>query len=175
MNVPKVRIGWVIAIVAIAALNFEAIRVLAQVHDRIYSLRTVDEYRAFERISKLCFVLEFGALPIANILAVGLLIGFWRRGSRRFLWGFETLGLTALALFIALASFFTDELLWPYLNLVIEPIVRAHGAVFTTIEYRSFEVVLAAMLVLPQIAIALIGGFLSRHGRIAIRSDTIHV
>jgi len=151
--------------VALAALNFAAIRVLTDFENRIYHAQTIEEYRTFERMSKMCVALKFGALPMANILAVGLLIGYRRRGSRRFVWGFEAFGVTALALFIAGASFFFAESVGPYLNLAIEPLVKAHGAVVTNVELWCFQAILGVMLVLPQVAIALIGGLFTRYLR----------
>jgi hypothetical protein len=43
-------------------------------------------------LSLMIGALALGAIPMANVLAVGLLIGVWRRGRRPFLWGFETFG-----------------------------------------------------------------------------------
>ena len=55
-------------------------------------------------------LLILGALPMANVLAVGILIGQRRPGSRPFLLGFEAFGAMALALYVALASFFGDPM-----------------------------------------------------------------
>jgi hypothetical protein len=66
-------------LVAIAALNFGAIRALW------YDLATGRNSNRLE-------VLGLGALPMANVLAVGLWINLGRRGSRPFLLGFEVFG-----------------------------------------------------------------------------------
>ena len=70
MKVPRFRIAWVMVFVAIAALDFTAIRVVSDNGDLTSSL------------------LGLGGLPMANILAVGLLMGQQDRDSRPFLsWG----------------------------------------------------------------------------------------
>ena len=73
--VPRFRIAWVMVAVAIAALNLAVIRVLLG--------------------SPVGELVVLGALPMANVLAVGLLIGLRRRGSRPFLLGFEAFGAMA--------------------------------------------------------------------------------
>jgi hypothetical protein len=137
--------------VAIVALNFTAIRVVMD-----HSRPTSD-------------LLGLGVLPMANILAVGLLIGHRRRGSRPFLLGFETFGAAALALYVVLASCLRDETVIPYLNLALDPLIeniigRFPLFVFIPIAYSVATVLLA----LPQMVLALIGGFLSREYRITI-------
>ena len=73
---------------------------------------------------------------MANVLAVGILIGQQRPGSRPFLLGFEAFGAMALAFYVALVSFFPDsyEPIGSYLALLI---VRTHG------EYSSGGTVLS--------------------------------
>ena len=89
MKTPRFRIAWLMVAVAIAALDFAAI-------GAILGSGTGD-FGIF---------LLLGALPMANVLAVGILIGQRRPGSRPFLLGFEAFGAMALALYIALVSFF---------------------------------------------------------------------
>ena len=69
-----------------------------------------------------------GALPMANVLAVGILIGQRRPGSRPFLLGFEAFGAMALALFVALASFACPrEVVIPYLAPLLAPMEKIIG------------------------------------------------
>jgi hypothetical protein len=50
-----------------------------------------------------------GCLPMANILAVGLLLGIRAKGIRRFLFGFEMAGALSLAMFLfAIRSVFVS-------------------------------------------------------------------
>jgi hypothetical protein len=90
--------------VALAALDFGAIRAPLPRHEHV-----LDEQRSV--------LLLLGALPMANVLAVGLLIGHRRRGSRRFLSGFVVLGAIASAVYVEVASLFAEELGIPYMML----------------------------------------------------------
>jgi hypothetical protein len=112
--------------------------------------------------------LLLGALPMANVLAVGILVGQQRPGSRPFLLGFEVFGAMALAFYIvAYAWFFpeshelVDSYLAPWLELMEKAIGRNPPFAFVPIVW--FGTVL--MLGWPQVAFALIGGSLSRRAR----------
>src|SRR4051794_10506007 len=96
-------------IVAIAALNFGAIRAVMD-----------QGGPTNERLA-------MGAIPMANFLAVGLLLGFRRRMSRPFLLGFELFGATALASYSIVASLFSVEVVFPYLHSVIQPLSDFFG------------------------------------------------
>ena len=81
MKMPRFRIAWLMVAVAIAGIDFGVIRTL---------------------LAELFLVM--GALSMANVLVVGLLIAQQRPSSRPFLWGFEVFGAMALALYILLAT-----------------------------------------------------------------------
>ena len=102
---------------------------------------------------------------MANVLAVGILVGQQRPGSRPFLLGFEVFGAMALAFYVvAFAWFFPEsqELVGSYLAPWLELMEKAIG------RSRPFALVpivwLGTVLMLgwPQVAFALIGGSLSR-------------
>jgi hypothetical protein len=135
-------------VVAIAALDFAAIRAI---------------YGSSEG-----GLLVLGALPMAHILAVGLLISRRRPGSRPFLLGFETFGAMALALFVTWASCCDPEAVNPYLDLFLDPLeqIVGQGRPFVFIPIAFFGA--AVMLGWPQVVFALIGGFLSRRFKITI-------
>ena len=144
MKVPRLRIAWVMVAIAIAALDFAAIRASLDIPE--------------------VGLLVLGALPMANVLAVGILVGQQRPGSRPFLLGFEVFGAMALAVYVILATYLRHEAVEPYLGLFI-PIVEIIGPLpFIPIPIQVSVVVIA--LGLPQVAFALIGGFLSRKNRI---------
>ena len=149
MKVPRFRIAWVMVAIAIAALDFTAIRM------------------ASDRIIPSGELLELGALPMANVLAVGLLIGQRRRGSRPFLLGFEAFGAMALAVYVVLAGFSPHRVI-DYLELLLDPIRRTIGLDRTVALIATIYPVGVVMLGLPQLAFALIGGFLSRRYKITI-------
>ena len=152
MKPPRSRIAWIMVAVAIAALDFAVIRASFDIPE--------------------VGLLVLGALPMANVLAVGILIGQWRPESRPFLLGFEAFGATALALFVAVAvaSLFLDNyrLIISYLTPVIERIENSIGPnrPFVFIPIGLFAMVV--MLDWPQLAFALLGGFLSRRFKVIV-------
>jgi hypothetical protein len=154
MKMPRFRIAWLMIAVALAALDFAGIRAFLDIPE--------------------VFLLVMGALPTANVLVVGILIGQQRPSSRPFLLGFETFGAIALVLFVAfftLAIFFPDGGYGPinsYLVPVIQPIEKIIGQnrPFVLIPIACFAYVF--MLCWPQMAFALVGGLLSRRYRITI-------
>ena len=155
MKIPRFRIAWVMVAVAIAALDFGAIRALLARHGS-----ALDDQRS------MCLLL--GALPMANVLAVGMLIGQRRPGSRPFLLGFEAFGAMALAFYIALASCFPREVVLPYVTPVLAPIERTIGNDRPFVMIPIVCVVAVALLGWPQVAFALAGGFLSRRFKVTI-------
>jgi len=107
-----------------------------------------------------------GNLPMANILIIVPLVSFPYRGCRRFLWGFEVFGLAAVALKVALTILDGP---WPrfwisYLRLVTDPLTRAWGASqnWTDPQWLIGVPIVSLWVTLPQLAFALIGGFLFR-------------
>jgi hypothetical protein len=137
--------------VALVALDFTA-------------LRAVLDHDAAE-----INLLGIGALPMANVLAVGLLVGYRSRDSRGFLLGFELVGAVALAAYIAGATMLARVLIFRYLHLATDPYIRTFvsqlpATTFHNVILCSIGVV---MFGLPQLAFALIGGLLSRNYRAA--------
>jgi hypothetical protein len=144
--------------VAIAALNFGAIRAWSQLR-LIHGIGPAGH--SITLINNTVDILVLGGLPMANVLVIGQLLGLRRQGSRPrpFLWGFEALGVVALVLFIAWASFFTESSVMPRLYPVLTPfdrMVRANwpGAPAPILN----NVVTAVLLGLPQLTLALVGG-----------------
>jgi hypothetical protein len=74
VKLPPIQIAWVMFAIAIAACDFTAIRAFLD-----YPGPFGEE-------------LLLGALPMSNVMAIGIMIGRWRPGRRSFLLGFETLG-----------------------------------------------------------------------------------
>jgi hypothetical protein len=147
---PRFRSAWIMVAVAIAAINFGAMRAL------------------FDPGS-VGVLLLFGALPMANVLIVGILIARQRVRSRPFLLGFEVFGALALSIYVLL-SFIAD---WPgpiisYLELVWNPLNGVIGAYPPPAQSAIGVFVGILMLLGPQLAFALIGGFLSRSFKITV-------
>ena len=148
MRLPRFRIAWVMVAVAIAALDFAAIRALPG--------------------SPSGELVLLGALPMANVLAVGLLIGLRHRGSRPFLLGFEAFGVMALAFYIALTGFSPHPGVISYLDLLLQPTSRTIGTGRPGVLIAIICSIAVVMLGLPQFTFALIGGFLSRRFKITV-------
>jgi hypothetical protein len=150
MKVLRFRIAWVIVFVALAALNFAVFRTAGDAH----SITGV--------------LLASGAMPMATVLAIGLIIGYRRHGSRPFLLGFESFGAMALALFAILAVCFGENLLESYIRIFIRPLSKIIGSDRPLIHIPLAISVAYVAPGLPQVAFALMGGFLSRKYRITI-------
>jgi hypothetical protein len=145
---PRFSIAWLMVAVAIAAIDFGVIRASLE------HLTTAP-----------VGLLVVGALPMANMLIVGMLIARQRPGSRPFLWGFELFGATALAVYIHLAtSSHRDDggPLTSYVRLAIDPIAPVIRGYQPFVSFAIEVFVGVVMFVGPQFAFALIGGFLSR-------------
>ena len=152
MDVLRFRIASIMLVVAIAALDFGAIRAMIE----------------FKSIKAELLVL--GALPMTNVLAVGLLIGQRRPGTRPFLLGFVAFGAMTLALYIATASFFPHGAVMLSMRPLTIYLVKTIGLdrpfVFVSAQCSAGVV----MLGLPQLSFAQIGGLLSRKFMMTIRS-----
>jgi hypothetical protein len=146
VKLPRMEIAWVMFVIAIAAFDLTAIRAFLD-----YNSPFGDE-------------LLMGALPMSNVLAVGLLIGQRRRGSSPFLMGFETFGALALASCVALTISFprNNGPIYSYMKFFIDPIAAVIGQdrPFVLIPIACSVAVL--MVGLPQVAIALTGGYVFR-------------
>jgi hypothetical protein len=140
VNVPRIRIAWVMVAVAIAALDFGAIRAMSGSDTGMFLL--------------------LGDMPMANVLAVGILVGQRRPGSRPFVLGFEILGAIALVVYVNLAIFFSDEALKPYLAPFLGPIEKTIRQSWPLVHDPIVYSLAVVMLAWPQVAVALIGGYL---------------
>jgi hypothetical protein len=152
MRLPRVRIARLMVAVAIAGLNFGAIRAMLA-----------------PGMGPTGDLLVVGALPMVNVLAAGMLIARQRPRSRPFLLGFEAFGTMALALYVVLAISFRREVVMFYVQPVLDPIIRRMGTGPPLVSIPVRVSVCVVLLVLPQMALALIGGFVSRRFTITIR------
>ena len=150
MKAPRFRIAWIMLAVAIAALDFGVMR-------EVVGSRSVRG-----------ILLLLGILPMANVLAVGMLINQRRPGNRPFLLGFEVFGAMALIVYIALVYYFDRGIETTYLRPLIDLLMKTIGQdrpiVFISVLYAGSMLILGC----PQLVFALIGGRLSRRFRITI-------
>jgi hypothetical protein len=155
MNFPRFRIAWLMAFVAIVALNLAGIRALSGV-----PVQTAEP-------------IELGAFPMGNILAICCLVGLRRPSPRPFLRGFVASGAVATAMLVYWATFSPESL--NHYPLMFFTSVR------TFINPRSSPWMLpplillaVSMFTLPQLGIAMAGGWLfSRYRIVAIRREPI--
>jgi hypothetical protein len=160
VQTPPFRIAWAMVLIAAIALEFGAIRALSEMQLRA-------NIEGSHRLSLMVGALALGAIPTANVLVIGLRTGLWRRGSRPFLWGFETFGAMALAFYIAGVSLLTEELVRPLFDLLVKHLFATlwNGPYRNNVGHLIGYSVTIALLALPQVAFALIGGFLFRYFR----------
>jgi hypothetical protein len=109
-------------------------------------------------------LLSSGAVPMASILAVGLVV-LTRRptgpiSQRRFLAGFEAFGTAALSFYIACALLFPEAIHRKLVDLLMQYIWTGRPL---------FSWSLMALCLLPQLLVALLGGWLSSRYRIVRR------
>jgi hypothetical protein len=154
VRLPRFKIAWMMFLVAIAGINFAGIRPLLDDNGQADTVRVL---------------LSLGALPVANVLVVGMLIARKRPGSRPFLLGFEVFGALALAPYIVAATFSRsgNGPLDRYLSLQLDPL-RPVIQPYTFVSVATELFVAIFMLVGPQLVFALIGGLLSRRFKITI-------
>jgi hypothetical protein len=153
VKVPRFRIAGLMVLVAIMALNFGAIRALLTTQSPLSS--------------KAPGVLGLGALPMANLLAVGMLVGRPRSRPCTSSRGFAASGAAALGLYITGAWLFSERLLMSYLYLGLGPISRTIGQSWPVAPISILYVIAVVMLSLPQVTLALIGGVILSKFKIA--------
>ena len=151
MKLPRFRIAWVMVFVAIVGVNCWAIR------------------RLLDNGSPTAFEVGLRGLPMANILIIVPFLSYTYRGRRRFLWEFEVFGAAAVCVNVALTILYAPgPSIWiSFLRLVADPLIRAWGTPgnMTYPQWLIGTIILSLWGTLPQLAFALIGGFLLHMGR----------
>src|SRR5262249_39720594 len=142
---PRIRIAWVMVLVAIVGFNCWAIRMVI----RDYGGPVADQ-------------VGIGALLMANILIIVPLLSYPYRGARRFLWGFEVFGVAAVTLYVALTILFQARVpfLTPYIRLAEAPLIGAWRPPWANPRLLVGYTLVSLWVTLPQLAFALVGGFL---------------
>ena len=141
--------AWMMAIIALAAINFAVLRAV------------------WDHYGEKTELLVAGVLPMANVLTIGILAGYGRRDRRSFLVGFLLFGGLAAIVYVFLVLRFADEVVLPYLELFLNPVwnvLKEPNQIFVLITWLIAIVVLVA----PQVAFALLGGYLSRRYKVTI-------
>jgi hypothetical protein len=151
VKMPRFRLAWVMVLVAIVGFNCWAIRII--IWD--YGGPIADQ-------------VGIGALLMANILIIVPLLSYPYRGARRFLWGFEVFGVAAVTLYVALTILFQARVpfLTPYIRPAEDLLIKAWRPPWTDPRLLIRYILVAVWISLPQLAFALVGGFLARYLRI---------
>jgi hypothetical protein len=150
MIMPRFRIAWVMVFVAVAAINFAAVRL------------------ELAHYTELGEMLVLGAMPMASVLAVGLLFGLGRPDRRPFVFGFTLFGAMALVFSVILTVFFREATVVACVTLFLEPLWRIIGPDRSVVWIPVAYSIGVGVLTLPQVAFALLGGFLSRRFTVTI-------
>jgi hypothetical protein len=155
VKAPRFRIALIMLIVAITAFDLGATRAVLDLESRFLFL--------------LCVFI----LPMANILAIGLLLAFLRPRSRHFLRGFEVFGAMALAFFVV-AAMRAEGLVQFYL---IPPMALYEATIGPPPpigqSWPSCQVLVgfcffSLWATWPQLAFAFLGGFLFGRFKVTI-------
>jgi hypothetical protein len=147
---PRIRISSLMALIAVAAVDFVVAGALIEFRTPMDDL------------------LLLGALPMANVLFITRLLVRGRPGSRPFLLGLEVFGATALVLFVLLSAFSPGPVLGSYLGPMVNAVRYSLEPFGTVVCISILCTAAAAMLVLPQLAFALAGGLLFRRFKAGI-------
>jgi hypothetical protein len=131
-------------VVAIAALDFAAIRALWVLDSRAAGVALLL------------------VLPMVNVLASGILVAQQHPGSRSFLRGFVAFGGMALASCVVLSCYRDGTVMDVYIRLLSGPWEAIVGHPPSSDTDLTRALVVAAWVGWPQVTVALIGGFLSR-------------
>jgi hypothetical protein len=164
MKRPRVTIGRLMAVVVFIAVNCGVMR---SVWGTVGPLG----------------IIVFGLMPMANLLAAGLIVALrrsWTSGGVRPSWvGFAVFGLAAMAAYAVLCLL---DLVIGYLNVFVRPIeaiFQGGGPWMDVIVVLIGFPIMWAALALPQLAVALLGGWLWGRYRLVRReprvpSDSLH-
>jgi hypothetical protein len=163
---PRIRIGWLMAFIAVVALELWAMRAIVRFNSRDMNLAWLVQ------------IVGVACQGVLTVLAIGLLVGYRWRAIRPFLVGFEAFGIAALALFIAgMVSY--SQVLLPHFQNAVRPLVGylSDGPYISTSKVWLAYCVVEGTITLPLVAFAAIGGFLTHRksaaGLIAVLTGPI--
>lgn len=153
-------LAWVLVLVAFLMLDRAAVRVHGSLKNAAQR-----NLKGFSREDMHMLVmmdpLLYGCLPAANVLAFGALIAYRRPAIRPFVLGFEIFGCASLILYTTAAVLFPEDLILPYLQLVLQPFLSAARPYLTTTNFLIISALSVVLLGAPQLVAALIGGTLT--------------
>jgi hypothetical protein len=150
VRLPRIAIAEVMILVGLVAIDCRAIVAFRPGQDLTVGL------------------ILLGGLPMANALAIGLLLlrrRFPQQEIRHFLLGFEVAGAIALFLVVTSSAMFPLPLA-THLNSVFRVVGHVHTMVGTDMRQPVRDVIeytlVMAYIAVPQLILALIGGWVAR-------------
>lgn len=145
---PRFRIAWLMAAIALVAFDLGAIRGLLGVRDTFANLVGV------------------GVLPMANLLALGAILGATRRKFPPFLAGFEVFGAVAM-LACLMGAWLSPDSLARCINELTIPVADTLRETWgEPATYYACYAMAIILLTLPQVIFALlVGGLASLDAR----------
>jgi hypothetical protein len=175
MKRPRISLGLLMAVVVLVAVDFAAIRSLltSNVSIQIAIPARSPAGNVIQSVSPIVFAL--GVIPMATVLLLCALMGLpglFRDGtSSSFLFGFEVFGWASVFVFIACCALATS-LVDAYFRILVSKIEPAFIACLAGApEWLVFLSALSCVAVifsLPELLLALIGGWLTRRLGITI-------
>ncbi len=149
----RFSIAEMMVVVVIVAVNLSALRLL------------MNPFWAWQR--QLFELIVVGALPLANMLAIGLLYGFHQRSGHKnippSLVLFEVWGWAALLAWIGCFALFTEPI-----HNAADRFARSIISPNTSLSGLGFLALLVGVLLLPPLAVALVGSRMRARYRIRL-------
>jgi hypothetical protein len=144
MKRQRLGIAGIMALVAIAAVDLGAVRAL-------------DESSVAGIPSAVAILLVYGAVPMANVLALGV-TRQPRPQSRPFLFGFVVFGALALAVYAGVSIGFPYQMIYRFVVPVNHFLAGSAGRMRAWLFMLVNSLADMFVLALPQVLFALVGG-----------------
>jgi hypothetical protein len=155
MRKPRLTVASVMALVALAALNFAGIR--AWLYYRVgHGVSPHGVQMTY--IDNTYDLMGYGGLPMADLLAAGLLARSFGVTRRPFLLGLMAFGAAALVAFVACAALYTEGVIQPFILWVLRSLPRSIKTLRPSVRTSILYAIAASLVVLPQLAVAVLGG-----------------
>ena len=161
MRKSRPTLAWLMALVALVGLNFAAVRAWESYRSvGPHSRHTRYIENTYDLIENAYDLMGYGGLPMADVLAVGLLAGVLGDRSRPFILGFMVFGLIALVAFVACAALYPESVIESRILWVLRSLPRGIFGLSPPVRTSILYAIAACLVVLPQFALALLGGSL---------------
>jgi hypothetical protein len=168
MRYPRLTVAWLMALVAWVALTVAGVR--AWLHYRV-GHGVGPDGRQLTFIDNTYDLMGIGGLPMAVLLAAGLLAGILGVRWRPFMFGLMAFGAAAVVVFVSCAALYTEGVIQPRILWVLRSLPRSIHSLSPAVRTSILYAVSASLVVLPQLAVALLGGALFQAHSKRMRHD----